>query len=74
MPNGSYFLFNLLIFAFLILLVTLFLFQFVFLYNTYLQRKRYVENEIGRSEGEEKLHWIKKKKRLWRTFFPFLKD
>ena len=32
---------------------------------------RYLNSEIGRTEGREQQHWIKRKKRLIRSILPF---
>ena len=32
---------------------------------------RYLNSEIGRTEGREQLHWIKRKKKLLRSILPF---
>lgn len=32
---------------------------------------RYLNSEIGRTEGREQLHWIKRKKKLIRSILPF---
>lgn len=34
---------------------------------------RYVEKEIARTTGDEKKHWLKRKKRLWRSLIPFVR-
>ena len=34
---------------------------------------RYVEKEITRTTGDEKKHWQKRKKRLWRSLIPFVR-
>ena len=34
---------------------------------------RYVEKEIARTTGDEKKHWQKRKKRLWRSLIPFVR-
>ena len=32
---------------------------------------RYLNSEIGRTEGREQQYWIEKKKQLWRSVLPF---
>lgn len=34
---------------------------------------RYLNNEIARSEGAERRHYIRKKRRLWLSLIPFVK-
>ncbi len=34
---------------------------------------RYINNEIGRTEGAERKHWIRRKRRLWLSLIPFIK-
>ena len=34
---------------------------------------RYLNNEIGRTDGEKREHWIRQKRRLWLSLIPFVK-
>ena len=34
---------------------------------------RYIETEIGRTEGREQEHWKKKKRRRWLSLLPFFR-
>ena len=33
----------------------------------------YYNREIARTEGRERLHWKRRRRRLWRSIFPFLR-
>lgn len=41
--------------------------------NDFSRELRYLNNEIGRTNGEERKYWIKQKKRLWLSLIPFFK-
>lgn len=34
---------------------------------------RYLNNEIKRTRGREKEHWIRKRRKLWMSILPFIK-
>lgn len=41
--------------------------------NDFSHELRYLNNEIGRTEGEEREHWIRQRRRLWLSLIPFVK-
>ena len=41
--------------------------------NDFSQELRYLKNEIQRTEGAERRHWIRQKRRLWLSLIPFVK-
>ncbi len=40
--------------------------------NSFQRELRYLNNEIRRTEGEERLMWISRKRRLWLSIIPFV--
>lgn len=54
---------------FLILL----LFGLVSFINDFSSELRYLNNEIGRTTGAERRHWIRQRRRLWLSLIPFVK-
>lgn len=54
---------------FLILL----LFGLVSFINDFSQELRYLNNEIRRTDGAERRHWIRQRRRLWLSLIPFVK-
>ena len=67
--TGLYILIGIL--AFFILIGVLFGFaQFI---NDFSHELRYLNNEIGRTDGEERRHWIRQRRRLWLSLIPFIK-
>ena len=47
--------------------------RFAMFINDFSHELRYLNNEIGRTEGEEREHWIRQKRRLWLSLIPFVK-
>ena len=41
--------------------------------NDFMSELRYLNNEIGRTDGEERKHWICQRRRLWLSLIPFVK-
>ena len=54
---------------FLILL----LFGLVSFINDFSQELRYLNNEIRRTDGAERRHYIRQRRRLWLSLIPFVK-
>ena len=54
---------------FLILL----LFGLVSFINDFSQELRYLNSEIRRTDGAERRHWIRQRRRLWLSLIPFVK-
>ncbi len=61
----------LLIFAFVVILfiVTAGLIDFV---NSFSRELRYINNEIGHTEGAANRYWRRRRRRLWISLFPFV--
>lgn len=66
---GLYILIGILAF---ILLIGL-LFGFAQFMNDFSRELKYLNNEIGRTDGEERKHWIRQRRRLWLFLIPFVK-
>ena len=59
------------IFALIVLVFVLYgLCSFI---NDFSAELRYLNNEIKRTEGAERRHYIRKRKRLWLSLIPFVK-
>ena len=41
--------------------------------NDFMSELRYLNNEIGRTDGEKRKHWIRQRRRLWLSLIPFVK-
>lgn len=71
-PNQTadlYWLIGILAIFFLVLL----LFGSVFFLNDFSRELKYLNNEIKRTEGAERKHWIRMRRRLWLSLFPFIR-
>lgn len=67
--SALYLLVGLIAFGFLILL----LFGFAQFLNDFSQELKYLNNEIGRTSGEERRYWIRRRRQLWLSLIPFVK-
>ncbi len=67
--SALYLLVGLVAFGFLILL----LFGFAQFINEFSQELKYLNNEIGRTSGEERRYWIRRRRQLWLSLIPFVK-
>ena len=67
--SALYLLVGLIAFGFLILL----LFGFAQFINEFSQELKYLNNEIGRTSGEERRYWIRRRRQLWLSLIPFVK-
>ena len=67
--SALYLLVGLVAFGFLILL----LFGFAQFINEFSQELKYLNNEIGRTSGEERQYWIRRRRQLWLSLIPFVK-
>ena len=41
--------------------------------NAFSQALRYLNNEIRRTDGAERRHWIRQRRRLWLSLIPFVR-
>ena len=44
--------------------------KWILLFNEELE---YLKNQIRKTEGREKRYWIRKRRRLWMSIFPFVR-
>ena len=51
----------------------LLLFGLVSFLNDFSRELRYLNSEIGRTEGDEQIYWIRQRRRLWLSLIPFVK-
>lgn len=56
-----------------IFFLILLLFGLVTFINDFSSELRYLNNEIGRTAGEERKHWIRQRRRLWLSLIPFVR-
>ena len=66
-----------LVYQFLYIVVLLLLLvavvRFAMFLDDFFRELRYINIEIGSTRGEEKKYWQAKKRKLWRSFIPFVK-
>lgn len=67
--SALYLLVGLVAFGFLILL----LFGFAQFLNDFSHELKYLNSEIGRTSGEERRYWIRRRRQLWLSLIPFVK-
>lgn len=67
--NETYWLIGILAVFFLVLI----LFGSVFFFSDFSRELKYLNNEIRRTEGAERKHWIRMRRRLWLSLFPFIR-
>ena len=69
LDTGLYWLIGIVAVFFLILL----LFGLVSFINDFSQELRYLNSEIRRTDGAERRHWIRQRRRLWLSLIPFVR-
>ena len=47
--------------------------RFAMFINDFSRELKYLNNEIGRTTGAERRHWIRQRRRLWLSLIPFVK-
>ena len=62
-----------LIFIIGILLLFIFLLAFVFHMNDFVNELKYLNVEINRTDGKERKHWIRRRRKLWLSLIPFVR-
>ncbi len=45
----------------------------VWYFRGFMKELRYLNSEVKRTRGEERLHWKSQRRRLWLSLFPFVK-
>ena len=56
-----------------VFVVSLLMFGLVSFINDFQHELRYLNNEIGRTEGAERKHYIRQRRRLWLSLIPFVR-
>ena len=56
-----------------LLLLLLVLFGLVNYFTQFAQELKYLNYEIQRTQGAERLRWIRRRRRLWLSLIPFVK-
>ena len=64
---------NWLVGAFILIALVVLLIGIAIFFNDFTQELKYINCEIGRSEGERRRYWKKKRRRLWLSLLPFVK-
>lgn len=64
--------FNLFI-VFVIILSLFVMIALVMVFNDFSQELKYINTEIGRTEGNEQRYWKQRRWRLWLSLIPFIK-
>lgn len=57
----------------LLLLVPLVTVSFAIFLRDFSRQLAYLNSEIERSEGRQRQHWIRRRRRLWLSLLPFIK-
>ena len=47
--------------------------EFIISLNEFRTELRYINNEINRTDGKEREHWVKQRRRLWLSLLPFVR-
>ena len=61
------------ILAIVTIILILLCIRFVPMITDFRDELRYINEEIRRTEGQERAHWEKKKKKLWLSLLPFVR-
>ena len=56
-----------------LLLVPLVTVSLVVFFRDFTRQLTYLNSEIERSEGRQRQHWIRRRRRLWLSLLPFIK-
>ncbi len=56
-----------------LLLVPLVTVSLVVFFRDFTRQLAYLNSEIERSEGRQRRHWIRRRRRLWLSLLPFIK-
>jgi len=41
--------------------------------SEFIRELRYLNTEIARTSGEQRLHWLRRRRRLWLSLIPFVR-
>lgn len=56
-----------------VLVFLMLLIAFITFLNDFKSELRYLNNEIRRTEGRERKHYLRRRRRLWLSLLPFVK-
>ena len=56
-----------------LLLLFAILMGIIYKYNEFVAELQYLNNEIERTDGEERAYWLSRRRRLWLSLLPFVK-
>ena len=56
-----------------IFILGIFAYNIVLFFNKFSITLKYINTEIGRSEGEMKAYWLRRRRKLWLSLLPFMK-
>ena len=56
-----------------IFILGIFAYNTVLFFNKFSITLKYINTEIGRSEGEMKAYWLRRRRKLWLSLLPFMK-
>ena len=62
-----------LIAAVVLLLLFVILIGLIQFYNEFVAELEYLNNEIERTDGDERAYWLSRRRRLWLSLLPFVK-
>lgn len=55
-----------------LLLLFAILMGIIYKYNEFITELQYLNNEIERTDGEERAYWLSRRRRLWLSLLPFV--
>ena len=64
---------HVLIAIFIIFAAILLFYGLAIFLNDFSRELRYLNNEIKRTSGKEREHWLRRRRRLWLSLLPFVK-
>ena len=59
--------------AVVLLILFVILIGLIQFYNEFITELQYLNSEIERTDGEERVYWISQRRRLWLSLLPFVK-
>ena len=65
--------FHYLMVFFNVIIFIILLYGFCKFINDFSRELRFLNNEINRTRGTERKHWIRRKRKLWLSLIPFVK-
>ena len=56
-----------------VIFLALLMLSFAMFVNDFSQELKYLNNEIDRTQGNERKYWLRRRRRLWLSIIPFVK-